>query len=96
MDDTGLNLGAVRLKNQPGPLLLEGHGLRRKDGHMLLCVNAHMKSFYTISPQEHMLHAPRKCEYEYDMFDDGEILSMNSSQVLDVLSDGGRIVITEI
>ena len=79
---------------QAGPLLLEGYGLRKKDGHVLLCISTQLKSFHA-SPSGHWSHAPAGYEYEYEMFDDGEIHRLDSVQVLDVLEDGGRIVITE-
>ena len=80
------------------PLLLEGYGLRKRDGTVALCISAYVKSLHppTVYDTPDRKRDRGSAVYEYEMFDEGEIQRFSTTQVIDILNDGGRIIITEI
>jgi hypothetical protein len=77
------------------PLLLGGYGLKSNTGRIALCLEARLVPEY----QEKDLSTGRRRvyqTYEYEMFDEGDIYNIGTRDVLDIISSGGRIVITEV
>ena len=71
-----------------GPLLLEGYGLQRKDGHLAICMHAHSGS--AVSKSLGIL------KWNYEMFEDGLMRCMTDDDVYQELDAGGRIIIVQI
>tara|TARA_B100001123_G_scaffold451206_1_gene628458 strand:- start:1478 stop:1759 length:282 start_codon:yes stop_codon:yes gene_type:complete len=81
------------------PLLLEGYALKEKCGRTSLCIGSRLKSLRApqVSNEKYArLDAPSIPVYEYKMFDEGMISYIDSDDVVEMLSGGARIVITEI
>ena len=70
-----------------GPLLLEGYGLQKKDGHLAICMHA-----YSVSSIPESLGI---VEWNYEMFEDGVMRCMTDDDVHHELGAGGRIIIVQ-
>ena len=72
-----------------GPLLLEGHGLRIKDGQFFLCTHADPPGMGCM-PDYDSNHSP---QWRYQLFDEGALRWIYSDELCEYLADGAEIII---
>ena len=83
------------MKSKGGPLLLDGHGLMMCDGRLALCVHAHPPPVSSAWQAGMWRDNPNKT-WEYELFTEGDTITINNDDVEKELKHGARVIILDI